>query len=81
MKVMLAISIDYYRTLMAAVLTPEYRDLHRRLINGIIERDGNGNEVVELICDPQLVKTIFDLANRVCSESIPHIQKIIDWLV
>ena len=83
MKVMLAIPIDYYKTLLesAAALKPEYQELHKRLINGIIDHDFNGKEVVEVLCDPELVNTIFNFSARVCSEAIPHIQQIIDWLV
>ncbi len=67
-KVMLAIPMLYYQTVLArsAVLWPEYRALK----NGIINRDANGNEIVEILCDPQRVKLIFDFANRICRISL-----------
>jgi hypothetical protein len=78
MKVLLAIPMLHYKMLLArsAVLWPEYRALK----NGIINRDANGNEIVEILCDPQRVKLIFDFANRACSDVVPYIQQITDWL-
>jgi hypothetical protein len=78
MKVMLVIPMLYYKVLIehTAVLWPEYRALK----NGILVHDSTGDQI-QILCDPERVQLIMNFATRVCSEAIPHIQHIIDWLV
>jgi hypothetical protein len=78
MKVMLIIPMLYYNALIqqSAVLWPEYRALK----NGILVR-GTAGDQIQILCDPQRVQLIMNFAGRVCSEAIPHIQQIVDWLI
>ena len=78
MKLMLVIPAVYYSKLLAqcAVLWPEYRMLK----NAILVHGERGDEI-QLLCDPDRVQLILNLAHRVCAEAVPHIKQIADWLV
>jgi hypothetical protein len=77
-KVLLVIPMLHYKMLLgkSAVLWPEYRALK----NGIIDRNVDGSEMVQILCSSEQAKMIFNFARRVCSEAIPYIQQITDWL-
>jgi hypothetical protein len=76
MKVMLVIPMPYYSALIAgcAVLWPEYRMLK----NGIVVHSEILGDQLQILCDSHRVQLIMNLAARVCSEAIPHIQQIVD---
>lgn len=78
MKVMLVIPKRYYAVLLGhcAMLWPEYRALQ----SGILVSDESGQHV-QILCNPQRLKLLMNLADRVCSEAIPHMRQIIDWSV
>ena len=78
MKVMLVIPKRYYGVLLrhCAVLWPEYRALQ----SGIVVSDESGQQV-QILCDPQRLKLLMNLASRVCAEAIPHMRQIVDWSV
>jgi hypothetical protein len=78
MKILVVIPMLYYKALLqkSAVLWPEYRALK----NGILVHDPDGDQV-QILCDPERLQLILDFAARVCSDALPHIQQVIDWLI
>ena len=44
------------------------------LKNGIVVRDSEGNEVVQILCDRKGAKMILEMVARSCPEALLHIQ-------
>lgn len=76
MKVIIDIPIESYLLCVTrcGVKSPEYLMLK----NGIIQRDAEGNEVVQILCDSERAKVILELVASLCPEALLNIQRRLD---
>jgi hypothetical protein len=56
------------------IKSPEYRMLK----NGVVSRDAEGNEVVQILCDHERAKMILEMIAQLCPEALSHIQHRLD---
>jgi hypothetical protein len=72
MKVMLDIPMEPYLLCVTrcGLKAPEYLMLK----NGIVVRDAEGKEVVQILCDRQRAKMILEMVAKLCPEALLHIQ-------
>jgi hypothetical protein len=54
--------------------SPEYV----KLKNGVVLRDPDGHEIVEILCDQSRAKKILEMTAQLCPEALPHIQHRLD---
>jgi hypothetical protein len=47
---------------------------YKMLKNGVVSRDPDGHEVVQILCDPDRAKRILELTAQLCPEALPQIQ-------
>ena len=78
MKVLVSMPTDIFDGLLAkcSVLSREYLILK----NGVVRRDQDGNvdqDTVEVLCDAQRAKFLFDFATLVSPAAAPYIEKSI----
>lgn len=76
LKIRLDIPIEPYLICMTrfGINSPEYV----KLKNGVILRDTNGNETVEILCDHDRAKKILEMTAQLCPEAFPQIQRRVD---
>lgn len=79
MKALVTIPVDIYNALLGrcSMLSREYLILK----NGIIQQQAEGGTDgarVEILCEFQRAKFLFDFATLVCPEAAPYIEKSID---
>ena len=74
MKIMVVIPMKPYRFWLARC--EPTRAEYLWLKNGIIARNGDGREEVQILCDNERAKLIMDYAARACPEVLPYIQRI-----
>jgi hypothetical protein len=76
LKIRLDIPIEPYLICMTrfGINSPEYV----KLKNGVVLRDTNGNETVEILCDHDRAKKILEMTARLCPEAFPQIQRRVD---
>jgi hypothetical protein len=48
------------------------------LKNGVVSRDTEGNEVVQILCDRERAKKILEMIAQLCPEAFPQIQHRLD---
>lgn len=48
------------------------------LKNGVLLRDADGNEVVEILCNQDRAKKILELTAQLCPEALPRIHHHLD---
>jgi hypothetical protein len=75
-KIRLDIPIEPYLLCMTrfAMNSPEYI----KLKNGVVLRDANGNEIVEILCEHDRAKKILEMVAQLCPEAFPQIQPRLD---
>jgi len=78
MKVLITIPIEIHKALLGrcSMLSREYLILK----NGIIQQAPKGSRdgaIVEILCEVQRAKFLFDFATLVCPEAAPYIEKSI----
>jgi hypothetical protein len=49
-----------------------------RLKNGIVSRDADGHEIVQILCDHDHAKKILEMTAQLCPEAFPQIQHSLD---
>ena len=76
LKIRLDIPIEPYLICMTrfGINSPEYV----KLKNGVVLRDTNGNETVEIQCDHDRAKKILEMTAQLCPEAFPQIQRRVD---
>jgi hypothetical protein len=76
LKIRLDIPIEPYLICMTrfGINSPEYV----KLKNGVVLRDTNGNETVEILCDHDRAKKILEMTAQLCPEAFPQIQRRVD---
>lgn len=76
LKIRLDIPIEPYLICMTrfGINSPEYV----KLKNGVVLRDTNGNETVEILCDRDRAKKILEMTAQLCPEAFPQIQRRVD---
>ena len=76
LKIRLDIPIEPYLFCMTrfGINSPEYV----KLKNGVVLRDTNGNETVEILCDHDRAKKILEMTAQLCPEAFPQIQRRVD---
>ena len=75
-KIRLDIPIEPYLLCMTrfGINSPEYV----KLKNGVVLRDTNGNEIVEILCEHDHAKKILEMTAQLCPEVFPQIQHRLD---
>jgi hypothetical protein len=74
MEMMVVIPIDAYRAMLEKC--DASRAEYALLKNGVIARNSEGNEQLEIICGPEEAKQIVDFAATNCPELSPFISFI-----
>jgi len=76
LKIRLDIPIEPYLICMTrfGINSPEYV----KLKNGVVLRDTNGNETVEILCDHDRAKKILEMTAQLCPEAFRQIQRRVD---
>ena len=76
LKIRLDIPIEPYLICMTrfGINSPEYV----KLKNGVVLRDADGNEIVEILCDQNRAKKILEMTAQLCPEALPQIQHRLD---
>ena len=74
MEMMVVIPIETYRAML--VKCDSTRAEYALLKNGVVIRNGEGNEEVEILCDAAGAKGMMDFAATECPEMIPFIRVI-----
>lgn len=71
-KISLDIPIEAYLICMTrfGINSPEYI----KLKNGVVLRDADGNEVVQVLCDRDRAQKILEMTAQLCPEAFPQIQ-------
>jgi hypothetical protein len=71
-KIRLDIPMEAYLLCMTrcGVKSPEYTMLK----NGIVARDAEGKEVVQILVDRERAKRILEMIAQLCPEALPQIQ-------
>ena len=74
MEMMVIIPMESYRAMLAKCdsTRPEYTLLR----NGVVIRNREGNEEVEILCDAAGAKQLMEFASSGCPEIIPFIRVI-----
>ena len=49
-----------------------------RLKNGIVSRDADGHEIVQILCDHDHAKKILEMTAQLCPEAFPQIHHSLD---
>jgi hypothetical protein len=72
LKIRLDIPIEPYLICMTrfGINSPEYK----KLKNGVVLRDADGHEVVEILCDHDRAKKILEMTAQLCPEAFPQIE-------
>jgi hypothetical protein len=75
MKILVDIPMDDYNMFLqkCEATRPEYELLK----NGIITKDREKRDAVEILCDVEDAKMILDLASQICPHAAPHVQESI----
>ena len=78
MKALITIPLEIHKTLLSrcSMLSREYLILK----NGIIQQEPEGNSngaIVEILCEVQRAKFLFDFATLICPEAAPFIEESI----
>jgi hypothetical protein len=76
-KIRLDIPIGPYLLCMTrfGINSPEYA----KLKNGVVLRDSDGNEIVEILCERERAKKILEMTAQLCPEAFPQIQPRLDF--
>lgn len=76
-KIRLDIPIEPYLLCMTrfGINSPEYI----KLKNGVVLRDSDGNEIVEILCEHDRAKKILEMTAQLCPEAFPQIKPRIDF--
>ena len=76
-KIRLDIPIGPYLLCMTrfGIHSPEYA----KLKNGVVLRDSDGNEIVEILCEHDRAKKILEMTAQLCPEAFPQIQPRLDF--
>ena len=71
MKVLIDIPMESYLLCVTrcGLKSPEYLMLK----NGVIERDTEGREIVQILCDRARAKMVLETIVKLCPESLSHI--------
>jgi dUTPase len=72
MKVIVEIPMEAYLLCVTrcGLTSPEYLMLK----NGIVQRDSEGNEVVQILCNRERAKVLLETVAKVCPEALLNIQ-------
>jgi hypothetical protein len=75
LKILVIIPIDRYNSLLMACVP--FRSTYLMLKNGLIIRDSEGRETVEILCGMDQAKELCELASQICPDAALDIEESI----